>query len=34
VSFRGTNPGRAEAFSPERLEAVRARFAHLAEVPV
>ena len=34
VAFRGTNPGHAEAFKSERLEAVRARFAHLAEVPV
>ncbi len=34
VAFRGTNPGRAEAFRSERLEAVRARFAHLAEVQV
>jgi len=34
VSFRGTNPERAEAFRAERLEAVRARFGHLAEVPV
>ncbi len=34
VSFRGTNPERAEAFRPERLEAVRAQFGHLAEVPV
>lgn len=32
VSFRGTNPERAEAFRSERLEGVRARFAHLAGV--
>jgi hypothetical protein len=34
LSFRGTNPERAEAFRPDRLEAVRAQFGHLAEVPV
>lgn len=33
VSFRKTNPGRAETFDPERLAAVRARFGHLVEVP-
>jgi len=33
VSFRRTNPARAERFDPERLAAVKARFGHLAEVP-
>jgi len=33
VSFRKTNPARAETFDPDRLVAVRARFGHLAEVP-
>jgi putative heme iron utilization protein len=28
VSFRGTNPGRAERYDAARVEAVRARFGH------
>jgi hypothetical protein len=32
LSFRKTNPGRAETFDPERLAGVRTRFGHLAEV--
>ncbi len=32
VSFRQTNPARADAFNAERLAAVAARFGHLAEV--
>lgn len=31
LSFRRTNPGRAETFDPGRLAAVRARFGHLVE---
>lgn len=33
ISFRRTNPARAESFDPERLAAVKARFGPLAEVP-
>ncbi len=33
ISFRKTNPGRAEGFDPDRLVAVRARFGDLGEVP-
>jgi len=33
ISFRKTNPARAESFDPDRLAAVRAGFGHLAEVP-
>lgn len=33
VSFRKTNPGRAETFDSERLTTLKARFGHLAEVP-
>jgi hypothetical protein len=32
VSFRKTNPGRAETFDSERLTTVTSRFGHLAEV--
>ena len=31
VTFRRTNPGRAEAFDAARLDAVRARFGRLGE---
>lgn len=31
LSFRGTNPRRAEGFNPERSRAVHARFSLLAE---
>lgn len=31
VSFRKTNPARAESFDPERLAAVRACLGHLSE---
>jgi heme utilization ChuX/HutX protein len=34
VSFRKTNPGRAETFDAERLAALRRRFHHLAEISV
>ncbi len=33
LSFRKTNPGRAEAFDADRLARVKARLGHLAEVP-
>jgi hypothetical protein len=32
VSFRKTNPGRAETFDAERLATLRRRFSHLAEM--
>ena len=32
VSFRKTNPGRAETFDSERLTTLKSRFGHLAEV--
>ncbi len=32
VSFRKTNPGRAEAFGRERLATVQARFSRFAEI--
>jgi hypothetical protein len=34
LSFRKTNAGRAETFDADRLATVKARFGHLAEVPV
>ena len=33
VSFRKTNPGRAETFDSERLTTLKSRFGHLAEAP-
>ena len=33
LSFRKTNAGRTETFDADRLETVKARFGHLAEVP-
>ncbi len=33
LSFRKTNPGRAETFDSDRLATLKARFGHLAEVP-
>ena len=33
LSFRKTNPSRAEMFDSDRLATLNARFGHLAEVP-
>ena len=33
LSFRKTNPGRAETFDAERLATLKARFGHLSKVP-
>lgn len=33
LSFRKTNPGRADTFDVDRLATLKARFGHLTEVP-